>query len=205
MNSMNMPQRPEFEILTDAFELQCAVYKILAEKYEIKSAYYPGSGDDIIPSLYIPQVTYVDNSVYSNNFFCQTKRITRYLNKNKIYPDPCQISFHYQDYQSPLHMAVVDLLISQYAGSISQIAKSHLRLGGFLLVSDSDSNSCDSFLAMCDPDYALLRTVVPVIADNVCRCYIDSGIQPRSCFFPTNSPYSQGVPLLRNFLFQKIH
>jgi hypothetical protein len=49
-----------------------------------------------------------------------------------------------------------DLLISQYAGFISDACKDYLRIGGYLLVNNSHG---DAGLASIDKDYSLISTV----------------------------------------------
>ncbi len=49
-----------------------------------------------------------------------------------------------------------DLLISQYAGFISDTCKEYLKIGGFLLVNNSHG---DAGLASIDEDYQLISTV----------------------------------------------
>ena len=61
----------------------------------------------------------------------------------------------YKDRKEELHLHF-ELLISQYAGFISNACKDYLRIGGYLLVNNSHG---DAGLASIDKDYKLISTV----------------------------------------------
>lgn len=186
------------------FELICytpgrpLIYRTVAETYQIKTACYPGSADDLFPSLYIPDVVYIDRFSVINEFFQQKGRIQEYLDKNKVYPEPCSFCFHYQDYQTPLAIPQADLLISQNAGNVSQVMKSYLRLGGVLLLAESGE---DRNLILNDTDYELLGTIR--ICDQT-HAVLEPGLQPPEYFFPPDGSFPSGIPMERNFCFRKI-
>ena len=62
------------------------------------------------------------------------------------------------NYENPVekYHLQFDLLISQYAGFISNACKDYLKIGGYLLVNNSHG---DAGLASIDEDYNLISTV----------------------------------------------
>jgi hypothetical protein len=132
------------------------LYRLIASKYNIKTALYPGSHIDIDPSLIISKVTYIDNFKGAIKFFKNTEGIREYLDKNKEYPSLCKFDFIAEDYTKPLKVAKVDLIISQYAGFVGQATKKLLKSGGILLCNDSHG---DATLAQFDDDYELIGVV----------------------------------------------
>jgi hypothetical protein len=150
-----MPKDPIKEYLKYIYKLgdRFGVYQMIAQTYQINRALYPGSHIDIAPSLYIPQVTYIDNNKTAPKFFKQMDTIYEYLNQNKKYKQPCQLAFLDQDYSLPLNVEAYDLIISLYAGFVGQATKAYLKDDGILLCNDSHG---DATLAYFDPDYQLI-------------------------------------------------
>lgn len=132
------------------------LYRIVAKKYNIASALYPGSHIDITPSLVIPNVTYIDNFKGAISFFKDMELIKDYLAENKEYKDVCKITFQAQDYTSELDVEPVDLIISQFAGFVGQATKKFLRKGGILLSNDSHG---DATMARFDDDFEFVGIV----------------------------------------------
>jgi hypothetical protein len=132
-------------------------FLVLAEKYKIKSALYPGSYVHITPSLVYPILTYIDTDKRASAFFGDSD-IYEYISKNKIYKEKPEICFHAEDYRkSNLKLGrEFDLLISQYAGFVSQYSKKHLRIGGLLLVNNSHG---DASMASIDDSYNLVSVI----------------------------------------------
>lgn len=192
------------ELLLPDFDLICytpgkpLLYRTVAKAYQIQTACYPGSADDLFPSLYIPNVIYIDRFSVINDFFQQRERIQKYLDKNRVYSEPCRFCFYNQDYRYPLDIPQADLLISQNAGDVSQTMKSCLRLGGILLLAEGGENIRSVFK---DPDYELLGTIR--FYDQV-HAAIESGLQPPEYFFPSDGSFPNGIPMERNFCFRKI-
>ena len=81
-----------------------------------------------------------------------------FINENKTYPEPASFRFIHKDYSKAIDLDErrFDLLISQWAGPISQSCKIYLRAGGILLANNSHA---DSGLAFFDPDYQLTAVV----------------------------------------------
>lgn len=132
------------------------LYKAVAVEYGSRKAIYPGSFIDISPSLVIPDVTYIDNFKGAIRFFKQMDGIKNYVEKNKEYPEACEISFIGEDYTEPLEIGQVDLIISQYAGFVGQETKQYLKPGGILLCNDSHG---DATLARFDDDFEFIGIV----------------------------------------------
>jgi SAM-dependent methyltransferase len=132
------------------------LYRIVADEYDIKIAIYPGSHIDIAPSMVIPKVIYIDNFKGAIKFFKHLDSIKEYIEKNKEYSAPAEIKFLGQDYNQPLDIEKVDLIISQYAGFVGQAAKDSLKIGGILLCNDSHG---DASLAKLDQDYKLIAVI----------------------------------------------
>lgn len=133
------------------------IYSVVAKRFEILSALYPGSHIDISPSLVIPKVTYIDNFKGAVNFFKNIELIKEYIVENKEYEEQCDIAFIGQDYNIELDIEPVDLIISQYAGFVGQATKKYLKTGGILLCNDSHG---DATLAYFDDDFEFVGVIV---------------------------------------------
>jgi len=181
---------------TDEHPLRGKIYKEITQRYHIRSALYPGCGYDVIPSLYVPEVVYLDNFKDVADFFRDRERLLNDLTDRKAYNKPCRFSFYEMDYHSPIDLPQFDLLISQYAGDVGQAMKRFLRPGGILLAAEGPE---DAELALKDPDYELLGTITG--ADG--KVEIEPGLRP-AAYFTLPSEWGGGsVPIERNFCFQK--
>jgi hypothetical protein len=132
------------------------LYKLIAKRFDVKMALYPGSHIDISPSLVIPNVTYIDNYKGTIKFFNHLVEIRNYINLNKEYPEECIIEFFGLDYNQNVKLNKVDMIISQYAGFVGQATKKYLKKGGILLSNDSHG---DATLAYLDDDYEFIDVV----------------------------------------------
>ena len=130
------------------------IFKILAEKFKIKTALYPGSFVHITPSFTIPKVVYVDNYKKTKKFF-NNPEVKEFITKNKIYKEEPQIVFHLKDYQKDIEEAKqsFDLLISQYSGFVSQYCKKYLKVSGLLVANNSHG---DASMASIDKNYEFI-------------------------------------------------
>lgn len=133
-----------------------ALYRVVARAFAIKSALYPGSHVDIAPSLVIPKVTYVDSYKGTIQFFRHMDVIQSFLEREKEYPEACEISFIGSDYAAELGVDSVDLIISQFAGFVGQATKRYLKPGGILLCNDSHA---DATRARFDETFELIGVV----------------------------------------------
>jgi len=133
-----------------------ALYRTVARAFGVKSALYPGSHVDIAPSLVIPKVTYVDSYKGTIQFFRHVDVIQSFLEREKEYPEVCEISFIGSDYAAELGVDPVDLIISQFAGFVGQATKRYLKPGGILLCNDSHA---DATLARFDEAFELIGVI----------------------------------------------
>ena len=123
---------------------------------------YPGSYVDIAPSVWFDDVTYVDTDTRAARFFDQTEAVDELVGAKRRaldLPDrPAAITFHHLDYRTPIAEPVESfgLLVSLYAGFISEHCTDHLELGGILLVNPSHG---DVAMASIDPRYELTGVV----------------------------------------------
>ncbi len=135
------------------------LFRLLVERFGIQSALYPGSFAHLSPSILIPAVTYVDTDERCPEFF-NDQTVRTWLLERREYAAQPKVEFIARDYSEPLDELdeqSVDLLISQWAGPISQACKRYLKVGGFLLVNDSHG---DASLASLDDEFELAATVV---------------------------------------------
>lgn len=146
----------EFEEYKSKIGDRISIYSLVAKKYNIKRALYPGSHIDISPSMVIPEVTYVDNFKGAIKFFEDIRDIEKYVNRNKEYQEMCNIIFIGADYNNELNINKVDIIISQYAGFVGQATKRYLKEDGILLCNDSHG---DATLAYLDEDYILVGVI----------------------------------------------
>ncbi len=141
----------------DKSDERVGLYRELAVCHGVKNALYPGSFVQISPSFVIPRVVYVDNDRRTPAFFADPQT-RRYIEARKEYAENAEVVFHHQSYELELDepLQSFDLLISQYAGFISQPCKKYLQTGGLLIVNDSHG---DASMANLDPDFELVAAV----------------------------------------------
>lgn len=132
------------------------IYSVIAEEFSLRTALYPGSADDIAPSLSIPYVAYMDTNPAIADFFRDKNALVQQMSLLKHYVEPCTFDFYAEDYNMPPNLPQFDLLISRYAGNVGQAMKQYLRDGGILLVTEGPE---DADLAFHDPDYELIGTI----------------------------------------------
>jgi len=133
------------------------LFQTLAERYGIQSAMYPGSFVHITPSFVYPEVAYVDTDKRAKKFFTN-EEVAQFITKEKQYEEDANFRFHAQSYSDPIpepenHFA---LLISQWAGFISEHCTQHLKIGGYLLANNSHG---DASMASIDERYQLVAVI----------------------------------------------
>ncbi|MCB2214392.1 hypothetical protein KQH50_03235 [bacterium] len=136
---------------------QVDLFRLLKTEYGIASAVYPGSFVQVSPSFIFPRVVYIDSDKGAIRFF-KTDAPAELIEARKEYPEETEIAFHGIDYRELIedYRLGFDLLISQYAGFISDACKPYLKPGGYLLVNNSHA---DAGLASLDPDYELVAAI----------------------------------------------
>lgn len=119
---------------------------------------YPGSFVDVAPSFVFPDVTYVDMDRRAARFFADVDGVDEIVSANTTDDRPRSRRFLPQDYRDDLGLAErsVDLLVSLYAGFISEHCTRYLRVGGSLLVNPSHG---DAAMASIDDRYQLTGVV----------------------------------------------
>ena len=134
------------------------LFQLLAEQFKVKSALYPGSFVHITPSFVFPKTTYVDTDKRAKQFF-QSPEVIDFIEQQKAYPQSAEVSFHPTDYRNVIDEQdkSYDLLISQYAGFVSQHCKRYLRINGILLVNNSHG---DASMASIDQDYECIAAIL---------------------------------------------
>lgn len=136
------------------------VFLALRDRFSIKSALYPGSFVHLTPSFVFSEVVYVDSNKPANKFFGHIAAIRELIEKRKDYDEEASFRFIHQDYTKPLPLPLnsFDLLISHYAGVVSQACKKYLKPEGILLANNSHA---DAGVAFLDNDFELIDAVDP--------------------------------------------
>jgi len=126
---------------------------------DANSVLYAGSYVDIAPSFIWRSVTYVDLDLRADKFFADESGVSELLAEHGADPDHHAVRFVHADYTTDLDLAdrSFDLLVSLYAGFVSEHCTRYLRLGGSLLVNPSHG---DAALASLDSRYRLRGVVV---------------------------------------------
>jgi hypothetical protein len=133
------------------------IFKLLVDNFRTKNAIYPGSFIDISPSFYIPITVYIDSFKKTNKFF-NDKSIYDFISKNRRYKNEPVIRYHNANYNSDFGEKDnnFDLLISLYAGFISQFCKKYLKKSGIFLVNNSHG---DASMAYLDKDFKFIAAI----------------------------------------------
>lgn len=138
----------------DRWRLFTRVQRVLGAE----TALYPGSYVDVAPSFVIASVTYVDTDDRAARFFSDKDGLRELVDEHPGGPAEPTISFIHADYRSDLLLIdeSFDLLISLYAGFVTEACARYLRVGGHLLVNPSHG---DTALAAIDPRLELVGVV----------------------------------------------
>ena len=120
---------------------------------------YPGSFVDLAASFVWPSVTYNDMDRRAARFFDDTDGIGELLAAEGLDPDDRTVEFVLGDYADDLDLddASFDVLVSLYAGFVSEHCTRYLRVGGTLLVNSSHG---DAAMASIDDRYRFVGAVV---------------------------------------------
>lgn len=122
------------------------------------SVFYPGCYVDIAPSFVFASVTYLDLDKRTPKFFDDAAGVAEIVADHDGPANP-DITFIHGDYTSGVDLPDehFDLLISLYAGFISEHCTRHLKIGGTLLVNPSHG---DAAMASIDQCYELAGVVI---------------------------------------------
>jgi len=134
------------------------LFAAVADAVQATTVLYPGSYVDLTPAFIWPSVTFVDVDRRANQFFSDPDGISGLQTEFGPGPSAHAVRFLHSDYQEPLDLAdnSFDLLISLYAGFVSEHCTRYLRVGGHLLVNSSHG---DVAMASIDPRYRLHAVV----------------------------------------------
>jgi hypothetical protein len=141
----------------DKEDERLGLFVLLADSFGICSALYPGSFTHLTPAFVFPITCFVDMDQRAARFF-EDPAVLDLVIQRKNYEAQPTVRFHKADYANGFAEADVyyDLLISQYAGFVSQSCKRYLRLNGYLLVNNSHG---DASMAALDSDFELIAAV----------------------------------------------
>lgn len=122
------------------------------------SVLYPGSFVDVAPSFFFDNAIYVDKDTQAARFFADSAGVDEIISRNRVSPSKAAWRFISSDYQTELDVPdrSVGLLISLYAGFVSEHCTRYLRPGGWLLVNSSHG---DAAMTSIDDRYRLAAVI----------------------------------------------
>ena len=132
------------------------LFKAVANAVTAQRVLYAGSYVDIAASMAFPDVTYVDLDARANKFFQDQSGVEEILGENGAVGE---FRFIHADYSDDLGLddKSFDLLVSLYAGFISEHCTRYLKVGGTLLVNPSHG---DAAMASIDQRYELSGVII---------------------------------------------
>ncbi len=135
------------------------LFKAVAETIDASTVLYPGSYVDVAPSFVFPRVTYVDVDRRAAAFFDDREGVEEIIRSHPGSPRNPQFMFIHGDYAEDLGLPDegFDLLVSLYAGPVSDHCVDNLSVGGSLLVNPSHG---DAALASIDERLSLTGVVL---------------------------------------------
>lgn len=141
---------------------------------------YPGCFVDIAPSILFPAVIYVDIDRRAVKFFADEEGVREILRSHEgAMPEP-EFRFIHADYTTDVGLTdeTFDLLVSLYAGFVSEACGRYLRVGGTLLANPSHG---DVAMASIDPRFELAGVVHSSKGDyRVSAANLDTYLIPRT-------------------------
>lgn len=134
------------------------LFSCVADTIDARTVFYPGCYVDIAPSFVFDSVTYLDSDKRAPGFFSDIEGVSEIIARHNGPPNP-RMDFMHADYTTTLKLPLehFDLLVSLYAGLISDHCTMHLKIGGTLLVNPSHG---DAAMASIDPRYKLSGVVI---------------------------------------------
>ena len=113
------------------------LFSAMAAAFDASVVLYPGSFVDIAPSFVFDDVTYVDTDARAAKFFADAAGVDEIIAAHR--ERVASWRFIHGDYTTDLDLPekAFDLLVSLYAGFVSQHCARFLRSGGWLLVNPS--------------------------------------------------------------------
>jgi len=135
------------------------LFAAVADAVGGRTVLYPGSFVDVAASSVFQSVTYVDSNRATPRFFADVDGVHEIISSQPGAPDDPEVRFIHSDYGDDLGLppGSFDLLISLYAGFVSEACTDYLRIGGALLVNSSHG---DAAMASIDSRYRLSGVVL---------------------------------------------
>jgi hypothetical protein len=134
------------------------LFSAVGSAFQLSSVLYPGSFVDIAPSFVFEAVTYVDTDRRAAKFFADASGVDEIITRHRETASERAWRFIPADYTSDLDLPPQrsDLLVSLYAGFVSEHCTRYLRPGGLLLAGPSHG---DAAMASIDSRYRLVAVV----------------------------------------------
>jgi hypothetical protein len=134
------------------------LFTVVADAVEASRVLYPGSFVDVAASFVFRSVTYVDSDGRAAKFFGDVEGVDEIVSANQSTAGERVVEFIAGDYRSDVGLSDehFDLVVSLYAGFISEHCTRYLRVGGHLLVNPSHG---DAAMASIDKRYRLTAVV----------------------------------------------
>ena len=134
------------------------LFTAVSRAVDVDTALYPGSYVDVAASFAFPSVTYVDSDARAARFFSDSIGVEEIIGQHGPVAEGGSWEFIGADYTTDLGLSDVsfDLLISLYAGFVSEACTRYLRPSGWLLVNPSHG---DAAIAAIDPRFRLVGVV----------------------------------------------
>lgn len=134
------------------------LFGAVAAAFPAATALYPGSWADVAVSFWVDDVTYVDSDRRAAQFFSDHDGVDQLIQEHRGGRGEATWWFHAADYREPLPIeeGSVDLLVSLYAGLVSDHCARYLRSAGHVLANASHGDA--SVLAL-DDAYRLVGVV----------------------------------------------
>jgi len=141
----------------DRGDERLGLFSILRSEYGVERGLYPGCFVHVTPSFVIPEMVYVDTDSNARKFF-EAGRAESLVLSRKQYRDEPSVVFIAGDYTDHLDIDddCFDLIISQYAGFVSEACTRYLRRGGYLVANNSHG---DAGLAHLNPDLEFVAAI----------------------------------------------
>lgn len=174
------------------------------------SVLYPGSYVDVAASFAFSAVTYIDVDRRAAKFFSDTESVAEIV-ASEGGAAGATLRFIHADYTSDPGLAseAFDVLVSLYAGFISEACTKNLRVGGVLLVNASHG---DAAMASIDPRYELSGVVTSRASEyRVSTKQLGSYLEPKSPVDVTADylhERGRGIPYTKSpfaYLFTRAH
>ncbi len=155
------------------------LFRAVGSAIDANRVLYPGSYVDVAPSFVWPSVAYVDSDRRAERFFDDVDGVQELIAGHEPPPLERETIFRPGDYTTELGLEdeAFDLLISLYAGFVSERCTRYLKIGGTLLVNPSHG---DAAMASIDERYTLRGVVVHRSGHySVSESHLDSYLQPK--------------------------